>query len=162
MSFVMVLMMEMSLVLTPWLQCQNQGNCHPVTGNCHCPMGWTVSCYILKSSHLQCLVDWPIFAQMHMSQFPLCTFVRLQGAVCANPCPSGTYHLDCRFPLECLVCLHNHREIIPLTGLHLVCLFGGTVWAALRERCDCYNGAHCDHVNGQCHCLPGYKGEKVE
>ena len=24
--------------------CQNQGNCHPVTGICHCPMGWTVSC----------------------------------------------------------------------------------------------------------------------
>ena len=46
MSFVMVLMMEMSLVLTTWLQCQNQGNCHPVTGNCHCPMGWTVSCNI--------------------------------------------------------------------------------------------------------------------
>ena len=46
MSSVMVLMMEISLVLTSWLQCQNQGNCHPVTGNCHCPMGWTVSCYI--------------------------------------------------------------------------------------------------------------------
>ena len=30
-----------------------------------------------------------------------------------------------------------------------------------RERCDCYNGAQCDHVNGQCRCLPGYKGEKV-
>ena len=43
MSLVMLLMMEMSLVLTTWLQCQNQGNCHPVTGNCHCPMGWTVS-----------------------------------------------------------------------------------------------------------------------
>ena len=46
MSLVMLLMMEMSLVLTTWLQCQNQGNCHPVTGNCHCPMGWTVSCHI--------------------------------------------------------------------------------------------------------------------
>ena len=40
----MVVTMLLSLtVLTMVLQCQNQGNCHPVTGNCHCPMGWTVS-----------------------------------------------------------------------------------------------------------------------
>ena len=29
-------------------QCQNQGNCHPVTGNCHCPMGWTVGFFLLQ------------------------------------------------------------------------------------------------------------------
>ena len=28
-----------------------------------------------------------------------------------------------------------------------------TVW--------CYNGDQCDHVSGQCHCLPGFQGEKV-
>jgi hypothetical protein len=49
----------------------------------------------------------------------------LQGAVCANPCPPGSYHKDC------------------------------------KRRCDCYNGAVCDHVNGKCHCLPGYQGTKV-
>ena len=48
-----------------------------------------------------------------------------QGAVCANPCPTGSYHIDC------------------------------------KKKCDCYNGAVCDHVNGKCHCLPGYKGTKV-
>jgi hypothetical protein len=48
-----------------------------------------------------------------------------QGAVCANPCPPGSYHKDC------------------------------------KRRCDCYNGAVCDHVNGKCHCLPGYQGTKV-
>ena len=45
--------------------------------------------------------------------------------MCANPCPTGTYHIDC------------------------------------KKKCDCYNGAVCDHVNGKCHCLPGYKGTKV-
>ena len=48
-----------------------------------------------------------------------------QGEVCANPCPTGTYHLDC------------------------------------RRKCDCYNGAVCDHVTGRCLCLPGFKGAKV-
>ena len=48
-----------------------------------------------------------------------------QGEVCANPCPTGTYHVDC------------------------------------KRRCDCYNGAVCDHVTGKCHCLPGFKGAKV-
>ena len=37
------ILINMSLVMVVLLQCQNQGNCHPVTGNCHCPMGWTVS-----------------------------------------------------------------------------------------------------------------------
>ena len=45
--------------------------------------------------------------------------------MCANPCPTGTYHLDC------------------------------------RRKCDCYNGAVCDHVTGRCLCLPGFKGAKV-
>ncbi len=45
--------------------------------------------------------------------------------MCANPCPPGSYHKDC------------------------------------KRRCDCYNGAVCDHVNGKCHCLPGYQGTKV-
>ena len=48
-----------------------------------------------------------------------------KGEVCANPCPTGTYHVDC------------------------------------KRRCDCYNGAVCDHVTGKCHCLPGFKGAKV-
>ena len=60
---------------------------------------------------------------------PVCHRVRapcvVQGEVCANPCPTGTYHVDC------------------------------------KRRCDCYNGAVCDHVTGKCHCLPGYKGAKV-
>ncbi len=46
--------------------------------------------------------------------------------MCANPCPPGSYHKDC------------------------------------KRRCDCYNGAVCDHVNGKCHCLPGYQGTKVK
>ena len=50
---------------------------------------------------------------------------KFQGQVCANPCPPGSYGLEC------------------------------------KERCDCYNGALCDHVNGQCHCLPGFQGQKV-
>ena len=99
-------------------------------------------------------------------------FVFVQGAVCANPCPTGTYHLDCRFPSSSSLLTsfssHNHQS------LHIVCrkfTFVCRHWYhqrtaccfenAPRERCDCYNGAHCDHVNGQCHCLPGYKGEKV-
>ena len=45
--------------------------------------------------------------------------------MCANPCPPGTFGVDC------------------------------------KNRCDCYNGALCDHVSGQCHCLPGFQGEKV-
>ena len=48
-----------------------------------------------------------------------------QGEVCANPCPPGTFHIDC------------------------------------GRRCDCYNGAECDHVTGQCRCPPGYTGDKV-
>ena len=38
-----MVMMTMTIVF----QCQNQGNCHPVTGNCHCPMGWTVGLILI-------------------------------------------------------------------------------------------------------------------
>ena len=48
-----------------------------------------------------------------------------QGAVCANPCPSGSYGLGC------------------------------------GRKCECYNGAGCDHVTGECHCPPGYTGDLV-
>ena len=51
--------------------------------------------------------------------------VIFQGMVCANPCPAGTFGIDC------------------------------------KDRCDCYNGALCDHVSGQCKCLPGFQGDKV-
>ena len=71
-------------------------------------MGWTVSC-VLSPLSLDSL------------ESTLCD----QGEVCANPCPTGTYHVDC------------------------------------KRRCDCYNGAVCDHVTGKCHCLPGFKGAKV-
>ena len=37
----------------------------------------------------------------------------------------------------------------------------GTYGLKCAQRCDCYNGAVCDHVTGLCHCLPGFKGEKV-
>ena len=49
----------------------------------------------------------------------------LQGAVCANPCPAGTFGLGC------------------------------------RQKCECYNAASCDHVNGTCQCRPGYSGKLV-
>ena len=52
----------------------------------------------------------------------ICIF---QGQVCANPCPYGSYGLEC------------------------------------KEKCDCYNGAFCDHINGRCKCLPGFQGIKV-
>ena len=46
-------------------------------------------------------------------------FVFVQGAVCANPCPTGTYHLDCRFPSSSSLLTsfssHNHQS------LHIVC-----------------------------------------
>ena len=37
----------------------------------------------------------------------------------------------------------------------------GTYGVHCKERCDCYNGALCDHVNGKCRCLPGFEGSKV-
>ena len=37
----------------------------------------------------------------------------------------------------------------------------GTYGVHCKERCDCYNGALCDHVNGKCRCLPGFEGTKV-
>ncbi len=46
--------------------------------------------------------------------------------MCANPCPQGTFGVDC------------------------------------KRRCDCYNGAPCDHVGGDCRCLPGYQGDKCQ
>ena len=49
----------------------------------------------------------------------------LQGLVCANPCPSGSYGSGC------------------------------------KKKCECYNGAGCDPLNGNCHCKPGYQGSKV-
>ena len=55
----------------------------------------------------------------------LTKMLTFQGAVCANPCPSGTYGQGC----------------------HL--------------KCECYNGAGCDHVTGECHCPPGYTGDLV-
>ena len=62
---------------------------------------------------------------LRVSQSQSVSTLCYQGEVCANPCPTGTYHVDC------------------------------------KRRCDCYNGAVCDHVTGKCHCLPGFKGAKV-
>ena len=37
----------------------------------------------------------------------------------------------------------------------------GTFGLSCKDRCDCYNGALCDHVSGECRCLPGFQGDKV-
>lgn len=29
------------------------------------------------------------------------------------------------------------------------------------ELCDCFNGASCNHITGECECKPGYTGDRV-
>lgn len=37
----------------------------------------------------------------------------------------------------------------------------GTFGLGCQQKCSCYNGL-CDHVNGKCHCHPGYQGVRCE
>ena len=37
----------------------------------------------------------------------------------------------------------------------------GTWGSQCSQRCSCHNNARCDHINGTCHCLPGYRGDQV-
>ena len=38
----------------------------------------------------------------------------------------------------------------------------GTYGSDCKLKCDCKNGGVCDHVTGQCKCLPGFHGQKCE
>lgn len=29
-----------------------------------------------------------------------------------------------------------------------------------EQQCECYNGASCQHITGECECAPGYVGPK--
>ena len=138
-------------------------------------MGWTVGslCYypLWTCTLMNCFAEHFLVTEKDIKkralkfQLKCCEkhekhFACVQGAVCANPCPTGTYHLDCRSSSSSSSSLSSPSSSSLLSSSTLSCT---ACWfeIALRERCDCYNGAHCDHVNGQCHCLPGYKGEKV-
>ena len=49
-------------------------------------------------------------------------FVFVQGAVCANPCPTGTYHLDCRFPSSSSAIIINHCTLFAENSLLCVAI----------------------------------------
>ena len=84
-------------------------------------------CFVFISCHFDCTntnINCKHSSTQHLCEECSTNHV-VQGAVCANPCPPGTYHVDC------------------------------------QKKCDCYNGAECDHVSGRCHCPPGFRGDKV-
>ena len=37
----------------------------------------------------------------------------------------------------------------------------GSYGEGCKKKCECYNGAGCDPLNGNCRCKPGYRGSKV-
>ena len=79
---------------------------------------------LIERKQLASLVEASVFLNALVLFFFSFDF-HIQGDVCANPCPEGTWGMNC------------------------------------TSRCDCHNGANCDHVTGACLCLPGYRGDKV-
>ena len=129
-------------------KCKNGGGCDTESGSCTCQSGW-------------------------------------MGALCDTPCPVGRHGTNCTSSCQC----QNEGRCHPETG-HCLCkpgwevstpkthfkkfpkhLFQGLVCAnpcpsgsygeGCKKKCECYNGAGCDPLNGNCRCKPGYRGSKV-
>ena len=99
---------------------------------------------------------------------------------CANPCPPGTFHIDCKKTCDCYnsaVCDHVtgrchcrpgfKGDKVRLEGgegntIDLSCVQCseqcpyGRYGAGCQQVCRCENGAHCDPVDGSCRSVGGW------
>jgi hypothetical protein len=59
---------------------------------------------------------------------------------------------------------NNHCIRIWILWQGIVCANrcpAGTWGEGCNLTCDCYNGASCHHITGQCECQPGFQGDRV-
>ncbi|VDO45390.1 unnamed protein product, partial [Onchocerca flexuosa] len=116
--------------------------CDPETGKCDCPLG------------------------LHG---PKCKQDSSKKTVAENIILISTRQEEL-FNLFCVsLCLHCNANainsitfrfsmIIPKSDLSFVACRPGRYGKNCEYRCECYNGAICDRVTGQCTCAPGYLG----
>ena len=111
--------------LCPWL-CGDHVT-HQSHNHCHCPVFCPGHCHVRPLLSPRTALGRVIIMKIFITKKYIMRITKIfhQGAVCANPCPSGTYGPGC------------------------------------GQKCECYNGAGCDHVSGTCHCPRGYTGDRV-
>ncbi|XP_015277331.1 PREDICTED: scavenger receptor class F member 1 [Gekko japonicus] len=143
----------------------NHSPCAQETGRCECRAGtWGPSC----QQQCQCL---------HGTCSPQdgqCTCdAGYQGQRCTDPCPAGTFGLQCRY--SCGHC-KQRQPCSPVDGFCLACDAG---WNGTRcnqlcllgrygdncaELCPrCYQGEACHPQTGECrNCEPGFRGARCD
>uniref|UniRef100_A0A672JQW7 Multiple EGF like domains 11 n=1 Tax=Salarias fasciatus TaxID=181472 RepID=A0A672JQW7_SALFA len=147
--------------------CQNGGTCHHVTGECSCPEGWMVTPSPFLSHPGLGLTRVLVSPQSRSHAGPGLTPVLVppQGPVCAQPCPSGLFGINCSEQCTCRnggLCDHVSGQCQCSAGFIgercqdecPVGLFG----PQCSLRCSCLNGARCLQTSGVCLCQPGFQG----
>ncbi|XP_077167280.1 scavenger receptor class F member 1 isoform X2 [Paroedura picta] len=176
-------------------QCNLAGSrCDPTTGRCLCDPGWwgrkcSSTCHCNRSpcaqesGRCECRAGtWgPSCQQQCQCWHGTCSpqdgqcacDAGYQGQTCSDPCPAGTFGLQCRY--SCGHC-KQRQPCSPVDGFCPACEAG---WNGTRcnqlcppgrygENCaqlcpHCYQGEACHPQTGECrHCEPGSRGARCD